>query len=238
MVVDGTLTPFAEGVWVDSAPARIVGMQLTATMTVLRLGDGSLLVHSPIALTPERRAAVEALGPVAQLYAPNLYHHLRMGEWSAAFPSARVHAPAGLARKRPDLRIDRAHNAAPEPAMAGVVDELSIDGFRLEESVLLYRPARTLLVADLVHNIGRPQHAWTRFYSRTMGFYDRVGLSRIIRWSAFSDRAAARRSLDAVLALPFDRLIVGHGAPLTTGAREALAAAYDWLPVAGKAPDR
>src|SRR5262245_47503119 len=210
-VANETLTRVAEGVWVDSAPVRIVGTKLTTTMTVLRLGDGSLLLNSPIAMTPERRAAVEALGPVAHLYAPNLYHHLRIGEWAAAFPSARLHAPATLGRKRPDLRIDRVHGAAPEPGMVGVVHELRIEGFRLEESVLLYRPARSLVVADLVHNVGVPQHRWTKLYSQLMGFYDRVALSRMIRWAAFSDRAAARRSLDELLALPFDRPIVGHG---------------------------
>jgi hypothetical protein len=52
----------------------------------------------------------------------------------------------------------------------------------------------------------------------------------MLRWTSFSDRRAARRSLDAVLALPFDNLIVGHGAPLDQGAKEALAAAYTWLP--------
>lgn len=51
----------------------------------------------------------------------------------------------------------------------------------------------------------------------------------MIRAIGFSDRAAARRSVDAVLALPFDRLVVGHGAPLDAGAREALASAYAWL---------
>lgn len=218
----------------DAAPVRFLGMRLTATMTVLRLRNGSLLLHSPVAMTPGRRAAVEALGPVAHLYSPNLYHHLRIGDWSAAFPSARLHAPPGLSRKRPDLRIDRVHGAAAEPAFAGVVDELRIEGFRLEESVLFYRPARTLVVADLVHNIGRPRHLWTQVYTRTMGFYDRVALSRMIRWTAFSDRAAARRSLDELLALPFERLIVGHGAPIATGGREGIAAAYGWLKVANR----
>ncbi len=231
---EAELAQFAEGIWVGTAPARILGMPLTTTMTVLRLGDGNLLLHSPTAMTPERRAAVEALGHVAHLYAPNLTHHRRIGEWAAAFPSARLHAPSGLAKKRPDLRIDRAHLAPLERAVADVIDELSIDGFRLEESVLLYRPARTLVVADLVHNVGRPQHLWTKFYTRAMGFYDRVALSRMIRWVAFSDRAAARRSLDEVLAQPFDRLIVGHGAPLTTGGRDALAAAFSWLEPKGQ----
>ena len=228
-VADAQLTPFAEGVWVGTAPARILGMRLTTTMTVLRLGDGSLLLHSPLAMTPERRAAVEALGPVAHLYAPNLRHHRRIGEWAAAFPSARLHAPARLAKKRPDLRIDRALQGTLEPAMVGVVDELLIDGFRLEETVLFYRPARTLVVTDLVHNVGRPRHRWTRLYTRTMGFYDRVALSRAIRWAAIHDQAAMRRSLDEVLAQPFDRLIVGHGTPLEAGGRDALAAAFSWL---------
>lgn len=225
-----TLTPFADGVWFDTEPASILGTRLTATMTILRLGDGSLLLYSPISLTPERRAAVEAIGPVAHLYAPNLFHHLRIGEWAAAFPAARLHAPEGLAKKRPDLRIDRIHQTIPEPAFAGVVDEVRIDGFRLAESVLVYRPAKTLLVADLVHNVGRPEHAWSKLYTRMMGFYDRVALSRVIRLTGFSDRAAARRSLDRLLALPFDRVVVGHGQPLATGGKQAIAEAYAWLP--------
>jgi len=229
MAADG-LVAFAEGVWIDSEPVRFLGMRLTATMAVIRLSDRSLLIYSPVTMTPNRRAAVEARGPVAHLYAPNLFHHLMIGEWAAAFPLARLHAPAVLAKKRGDLRIDRVHGSAPEPAFAGAVDEVRIEGFRLEESVILHRPSRTLIVADLVHNVGRPQDSWTKFYARTMGFYDRVAVSRVIRWTAFTDRAAARRSLNKLLALPFEGMIVGHGKPLTAGAREALAAAYAWLP--------
>jgi hypothetical protein len=226
---DPPLTPFADGLWLATGASRFLGLRLTATMALLRLGDGGLLCFSPVALTPERRAAVDALGPVAHIYAPSLLHHLHAGEWAAAFPAARVHAPAGLGKKRPDLRIDRPHGAPPEPAFAGVVDELPISGCRLGETVLFYRPAAALLVADLVHNVGRPAHAWTSLYARMMGFRDHVAVSRALRATAFPDRAAARRSLDAVLALPFDRLVVGHGEPIATGGREALAAAYAWL---------
>lgn len=229
-MTDTALTPFADGVWLADSPVTMIGMRLTATMAVLRLADGSLLLYSPVALTPARRDAVAALGRVAHLYAPNTFHHLHIGEWAAAFPEARLHAPPGLTSKRPDLRIDRVHaTGAPEAAFADTLDELPIRGFLLEESVLLHRPSRTLVVADLVHNVGRPSHAWTALYARVMGFYDRLALSRMIRWTAFPDRAAARRSLDAVLAHDFDRLVVGHGAPLDHGAHAALAAAYAWL---------
>jgi hypothetical protein len=216
----------ADGVWLDTAPVRFLGMRLTANMTVVRLGDGSLLLHSPVGCTPERRAAVEALGPVAHLYAPNTFHHLRIGEWQAAFPTACLHAPKGLTKKRPDLRIDRLHGTT---ALVDGLDEVPIDGFRLEEAVLFHRPSRTLIVADLVHNIGRPEHAWTRVYTTLAGFYGRVALSRVIRWTGFRDRRAARKSVERALALPFERVVVGHGEPLVEGARASFTAALGWL---------
>lgn len=224
-----SLISFGSGIWLRDAPVSFLGLRLTTTMVFLRLTDGSLVVYSPVALTPETRAAAEALGRVAHLYAPDLYHHLWIGEWAAAFPAARVHAPPGLRKKRPDLRIDRVHGESPDPAFVGAIDEIPISGFRLQETALFYRPAPAMLVADLVHNVGRPTHAWTRAYTRAMGFYDRVGVSRVLRWTAFNDRKAARRSIDELLGYPFERLVVGHGAPLSTGGREAVAVTYAWL---------
>lgn len=224
-----SLVSLAPGVWLDTAPVRILGMRLTATMTVLDLGGDQLLIYSPLSMTPERRAAVEALGTVAHLYAPNTFHHLYIGEWAEAFPAARLHAPAGLASKRDDLTIDRTHGDLPEPSFAGVIDEQIIEGFRLEESVLFHRRSGTLVVADLVHNVGRPSGGWTVAYCRLMGFYDQVALSRAIRWTGFSDRVAARRSIDAVLEQPIERVVVGHGNPVEAQPREALAAAFAWL---------
>jgi hypothetical protein len=60
-------------------------------------------------------------------------------------------------------------------------------------------------------------------------FADGVWVDREPVRFPFSDRAAARRSLDQVLAHSIDRLVMGHGASLTTGGREALATAYNWL---------
>jgi hypothetical protein len=217
----GGLRQVVDGVWLDTSPVQFLGLQLTANMTVLRLGGGGLLLHSPIGCTPERRAAVEALGRVEHLYAPNTFHHLRIGEWQAAFPQAVLHAPKGLVKKRPDLRIDRLHGTT---GFVEGIDELPIAGFRLEESVLVHRASRALIVADLVHNIGRPEHGWTRTYAKAMGFYDRVAVSRAIR--AGMRLQQVRASLQVVLAHDFDVLVVGHGAPIMTGGREALAAVY------------
>ena len=223
------LAAFAEGVWYDTGASHFIGLQLTATMTVLRVGDG-LLLHSPLPMTPERRAAVEVLGPVTQLFAPNTFHHQWLGEWAQAFPAATVHAPKELAKKRPDLRIDRFHDEDAPRDFGGVLTEAPIRGFRLRETALVYRPARTLVVTDLVHNVGRPTHGWTKLYTRMMGFYDRVAMSRVLRWTSFDDKSAARQSVDQLLSYDFNGLIVGHGAPLANAGRDALAGALAWLP--------
>jgi len=226
---ESVLTPFADGVWLASEPVRNLGMKLTTTMAAVQLPGSRVLLYSPVPMTQERREAVEALGTVAHLYAPNTYHHMFIGEWARAFPEARVHGPLALRTKRPDLRIDRVHDQEPLGELGATFDEVHIDGFSLEESVLVYHPAKTLLVADLVHNIGRPADWWTALYSRAMGFYGRVAISRMIRWGAFTDKAAVRQSLDRLARCSFDRLVVGHGAPLDRGAREAVLDAYEWL---------
>lgn len=223
------LTALADGLWGAMAPVRFLGMELTANMTVIRLPAGGLILHSPVRMTDALRGEVEALGPVRHLYSPNLFHHLSLGTWAAAFPDAKVHAPPGLEAKRPDLRIHRFHGERPEPEFEGSLDELPIHGFRLKETVLHVRTARAVIVADLVHNIGRPRGRWTQLYTRAMGFYDRPAISRMLRWTAFSDRRAARASLDAVRALPFHTLLVGHGRPIRERAREVLGDAYAWL---------
>lgn len=224
------LTTIDDGIYCDYGPVRPVGMRISVTMSLLRLDDGSLLVHSPLPLTDERRTEVTALGRVAHLYAPNTFHHQWLGDWIGAFPNAVVHAPSELRTKRPDLRIDRFHDQADDAPFAGVA-EVPIRGFRLRETALVHHAARAVVVADLVSNVGRPEHLWTKLYSKGMGFYDRVALSRLLRWTTFDDYAAARISTNALLARDFDILVVGHGAPVLADARDVLADATAWLPV-------
>lgn len=221
---------FSDGIWLSTEPVIFLGLHLTSTMTIFRLCDESLMLYSPVKMTPERREAVESLGQVGHLYAPNTYHHMWIGEWAQTFPEAQVHAPAGLKSKRPDLRIDRVHGVEPLPEIFdGLLAEMPVKGFMPEESVLYHRPSRTLAVADLIQNVGRPTHAWTKLYTRAMGFYDRAALSRILRWAAFSDKSRARQSVDKLLEFPIEKIIVGHGSPIIEDSRRVLASAYKWL---------
>ena len=55
-----------------------------------------------------------------------------------------------------------------------------------------------------------------------------VGPTPLFR-AGFRDKAAARRSVDRVLAWNPQRLVCGHGEPLRAGARDAFARAYAFL---------
>ncbi len=53
----GTLKPVASGIWIADGPVirfRYLGLRLpfTSRMTLVRLADGAIWVHSPTALTP------------------------------------------------------------------------------------------------------------------------------------------------------------------------------------------
>lgn len=226
---EGQLHKFAEGLWTATIPASILGMKLTASMVVLQLSDKKLLLYSAIALTPSLQKSIEALGKIEHIYVPSLFHHMYAQAWAETYPHALVHAPVGLEKKQPNLRIDRRHGDPLPPGLRDILEEYPIEGCMLGESALLYKPKQALLVADLVHNVGQPQDTWTKLYTRMMGFYDRVALSRMLRWTSFNNKTAAKQSLEKILAQPFEDIIVGHGAPIQKNGKDTLKAAYQWL---------
>jgi hypothetical protein len=223
------LRPVAEDIYTLEVPFRVGGMELGGRMTVIRLPGGGLWIHSPVRLEAATRAAVEALGPVRYLVAPNLMHHLSMRDWAAAYPEARVVALPGLRQKQPRLRIDVELGDTPDAGYGQVITQQHLRGMpRLEEFAFLHRPSRTLLLTDLVFHI-RDSPSWlTRTYLRLSGTYGKLAPTMLLK-SLVKDRAALRASLDAVLSLDFECVVVCHGEVLERGGREALRSGFAWL---------
>jgi hypothetical protein len=222
------LEPLARDLWVEARRLRFFGVETGTRMTVIRLADGGLFVHSPVALDPATRAAVEALGPVKAVVAPSLFHHLYVGEWMRAYPQAVVCACPGLERKRADLAWHRVLGDTAEPEWRGELEQVFFGARSLEnEVVFFHRASGTLVCADAVFNLARHPSLATRVVARLMGngqpgatYFERV----LIR-----DRAAARAQVDRMLAWDFDRIVLAHGALVPTGGHEVLRRAYAWL---------
>jgi hypothetical protein len=113
-----------EGLWAVTSPLKVLGLiPMASRMTVVRLNDGGLFVHSPVRLEPKLKAALDALGPTRHVIAPNRMHHLFCGDYRSAYPEARLYGAPGLAEKRPELApLTQLGDAAPE-TWAGEIDQ-------------------------------------------------------------------------------------------------------------------
>jgi hypothetical protein len=227
--VEPLLAPLATDVWVARRPLPLAVGDIGARMTVLRLPDRSLLLHSPVQLDASLSQALRELGTVKWLVGPNKVHHLFLGDSVKAFPDAALCGAPGLAQKRRDLAFR--YVLAPErpPGWPESVKLQLVEGApQMNEVALLHTPSRTLVLTDLVFNVTRetPNHA--RLFHWLVGATGRFGPHRLIRLF-IRDRPAARRTLDRVLAWDFDRIVMSHGEVLETGGRRALEQAFEFL---------
>jgi hypothetical protein len=203
--MNGALTNLAPDLWIATRQFTNELGVVTSRMTVIRLKDRRILVHSPVALDPDLRSGIENLGQLAVLIAPNLFHHQFLSEWTAAFPAAKAFCAPGLAAKRSDIKFDGVLEEVSPPEWRGEVDQILIEGIPDYGEVLFFhRPSRTLIVSDMVFNYTAAQAA------SDPGGADGLGPHSRIR-SAISDPTALRESIENVLRWPFERIIVAHG---------------------------
>ena len=219
---------WSDRIWIAEAPLRFYGVPFGTRMTVVRLSDGGLLVHSPLDPVPPLRAEIDALGPVRYVVSPNKLHHLFLTAFLEAYPSARLFAPPGLAGKRPDLRVDGLLQDAPDPAWAADLDQTVVRGSRVMEEVVFFHAAsRTLIVADLCEHFGPWSPRLTRLVARLGNMYAKPRMPPDWQLS-FRNRRATRASFQRVLSWDFDRVILAHGALLERDAHEIFRRAYAW----------
>ncbi len=217
--------------WVTESPLRFLGLEVGARMTVVRLPDQKLLLHSPIAATPDLVREVQALGSVAYLVAPNRLHHLFIGEWQRACPDASLHVAPGLDSKRPDLTIDGVLGDTPDAGWQRELDQVFVAGFPFaNEVVFFHRKTATLIATDLAFNVGASSPPATRLAFRLARAYGRLTPTLVERLLV-RDRAAFRQSLERILDWPFERVVVAHGDVCETGGRDELIRGYAWLPL-------
>lgn len=196
------------GIWIHERPFRLFGAEFGNRMTIIEVGDGALLVHSPIALDDALKSDVERLGRVAYLITPNAFHGMFTDDWMAAFPDAR-HFTA---------RTDDTGKNRSEPlslsAIAGlspVLEAARMEGMpKIQEYVFYHRPSCTLILTDLAFNSGTDVPVWTKIFFSLNGAYGKFGPSRLMR-SMITDKAAFKASLTALLEWDFEHVVVSHG---------------------------
>jgi hypothetical protein len=226
------LEEFAASLYRAEGPAvSFYGFPYPTRMALARLADGGLWVWSPVALTSALEAEVAALGPVREIVSPNEIHHLFLAPWAERWPEARLHAPPGLARRRPELRFASELGETPDPAWAAEIDQTVFRGsLFMEEVVFLHRASRTALVGDLVQRHD-PAHqsGWRGALMRLDGLVGEAG-STPREWRAsFLRRRQARAARAKLLGWRPERLLIAHGACARQDATAILERALAWL---------
>jgi hypothetical protein len=222
-----SLTPVVDGkIWTAERPVWFSGVRQRVHSTVVRLDDGGLLLHSPAPPSAALAEELRALGPVRWLLVPNCFHHLGTPAAAGQFPEAQVVGPASaLARNKAlkfhfDIRDARFAEQVPE------LEAFPLQGVPfLDETVLYHRPTQTLLGADIVLCPNAKDHWSLRFAARLLGFYAQVRVPFDVK-KKIPDKAAAARSIQAMLERPARRLIVGHADVINEGCRDLLARAW------------
>ncbi len=205
----GPIERLAGNLW--RVGGALPGMTLRRTMTVVRRADGSLLLHSPIALDEAHQRELEALGPVEVLVVPNAGHRLDAPAYKARYPHAIVFCPRGGRQKIAELvTVDGSYD---DYADDGTVRFETLDGVAAAEGALIVRSEDgvTLVLNDVVMNMDEKKDVVGYLFTTVMGSAPGPRVSRLVRLLYVKDQPALRKHLERLAELPnLQRLIVSH----------------------------
>lgn len=227
----------ADGVWiVDSGPFKALGVPLPLRMTVVRLADGGLLLHSPTDYSADLHVALEKIGPVRHLVAPNIAHWSFMPDWQSHCRDVVTWGVPGLASRRPvrksGLRLEKVLGAEAPPEWAGQIDQIMIPGAAgFHEVAFFHRHTRTLILTDIVQSLEAAKlPASIRPVAKLLGNLAPENRAPLyLRLVIQAKYRAASKAAKALVALAPDRVIFSHGAWFETDAAAALRKSMSWL---------
>ena len=222
-----------DSIYVADYPIRYGGCKFNARMTIVRMMDGSLWLHSPSDIDAALKVEIDALGPVRFIVGPGNFHWLHLRKARALFPDAELHICPGIERKDPMLKFDWVLGDRPPEAWAGEFDQALVRGTRfMWEVVFFHRPSRTLIVTDLLENIGDSTPGvdlalkfWWKVVYR---MWNKVRPAPEYRMG-WKDKGAAGASLAPILAWDFDQVIISHGGLITENANDVVREAWSNL---------
>jgi hypothetical protein len=198
-------------------------------MTVVRLRDGTLLIHSAIALDEASMHKLEAWGTPSVMLIPHVRHRMDAARFKQRYPALRVFAPPGVMTKaRAVVHVDGTY--AEMPADSAVSVEL-LDGTGQMEGALLVRSGdgTSVVLTEVVFDLEPPKSAFGRAALKLAGFGPGPRVTPVVKFEMVKDRAALAAHLERLAAIPdLTRLIVAHsrmsvGEAAARGLRQAAA---------------
>ena len=206
-------------------------MDLFARTTIIKLANGELIVHDPCKIDDAIKTEIDALGVVKYIIAPGSYHHLFVTDFQKKYPGAETYLCPGLERKRPDIKFDWILGDRPDPRWEGSLDQVLIQGTRfIWEVAFFHRPSQTLILVDLLENIGDDyQHKaglvlqfWWKYIFK-MWNNPKAAPEYQMGWG---NKTRVKNGLNKILAWDAQRVILAHGENIDKNVRNILSTAW------------
>lgn len=207
---NGPLEKLEENLWEVSG--NLPNMPMNRRMTLVRLADGSIVVHNAICMNEAEQAEIDAWGTVRYIIVPSGFHRIDAPRYAARYPDAKVVCPAPAKRAvESRVRVDGDLSLIPkDPSLT--VETLA--GCRIEEGVLTVRSGErvTLVFNDTFMNLPKLPgfKGWLYGVSGSTGGPRVTPLMKVY---AMNDKAALRQHLERLVNAPgLVRAIPAHGA--------------------------
>jgi hypothetical protein len=211
-----------ETIWTIETKFKFMGADFGNRMTIVRLNNGGLLLHSPIKFDNKYLSQLKALGNVSYLVTPNNFHGMHIQDWQKHFPQAQHYS--ALNEK----------GAFPLSQLESDIDDNNLAVIRIQglpkvnEYAFIHTSSKTLILTDLAFNVGTDVSWWTKVFFTLNGAYNVFGPTRLMR-SMLSDPYALKLSMDDILFHDIQRVIVSHGKILESHAKPVLKHAFESL---------
>ena len=194
-----------------------VPMPFTTRMTVIRLGNGGLFLHSPIAFDECLAEQLRKMGSIRHLISPNQWHYAHIGEWQKAFPDTVAWASPGVRRRARARRIDvhftRELGEQAPKEWRDEIDQALIPGGIFQEFAFFHKASRTLLLTDTIMNmdLGKLAQPW-RTAAKLSGMYHPRGQIFFgMRLPLLLQKAKRKAAFRKILSWRPDRIVLSHG---------------------------
>lgn len=188
--------------------------------TAIKLRSGDVWVLASTTLDAPTKSAVDGMGKVKYIVAPDTEHNQFLGEFKQAYPDAKLIGVEPLVAKRKDLQFDGAYGMDPPGTKYGYEPE--IEACYFPETVnndvaFFHAESRSLIEADLLWNMKTPLGT----------FGPDSALHKKFVQMTTSNKGATGQYARRVAEWDFDMIIPCHGEVIESDGKSAWKSAFE-----------
>ena len=202
--------------WLVRQPLELFGMDFGTVMTIIKLKDSSLWIHSPVEPSSELLRHLDSLGNVTSVISPSNFHHLYAASFMNEFPDAHYYYSPGVEKKQRkkigDITLKTELSENSKAPWNDEIEILKIGGMPfVNEFVFYHKNSQTLIASDLIFNLKKNKGMLQKIIFPIMGIKDGIpGQSRLFK-SCIRDKIEYNKAINKLQSWDIRRVIIGHG---------------------------